>query len=212
MPASTFAAIAAFCAAAALLTVTPGLDTALIIRTSAGEGRRAGLAAAVGVALGCLFWTVVTALGLGALLAASRVAYTVLKWVGAAYLVWLGIRLILQPRSTFAVESAGHTARKGVAGWLGKGLLTNVLNPKVGVFYVSFLPQFVPQDVPVAPFILMLGVIHAAMGLLWLAVLARATRSIVQALKRPWVLKLLDRATGLVFIGFGARLALESRR
>jgi threonine/homoserine/homoserine lactone efflux protein len=206
------AALAAFTAAAALLTITPGLDTALVVRTSASEGRRAGLAATFGIALGCIGWASLTALGLGALLAASKLAYEILKWVGAAYLVWLGIKLIISPRATFAEAMTTTERRRGALGWFAKGFLTNMLNPKVGVFYVSFLPQFVPHDTPVGPFVLLLGVIHAIVGTLWLAFLTGATHRITSALKRPGVLKLLDRVTGVVFLAFGARLALESRR
>jgi threonine/homoserine/homoserine lactone efflux protein len=206
------AAILAFCAAAALLTVAPGLDTALVVRTSASEGRRAALAASLGIGLGCLCWATLTALGLGALLAASELGYTILKWVGAAYLVWLGARLLINPRTALAPDESAPPPAHGAPAWLARGFLTNILNPKVGVFYVSFLPQFVPQHVPVAPFILLLGAIHAVMGFAWLAFLTGATRQVMGALKRPGVLKALDRVTGVVFLAFAARLALEPRR
>src|SRR5687767_1909404 len=126
----------AFTVAAALLTVTPGLDTALVLRTAAAEGPRRATLATLGIATGCLIWGALVALGLGALLAASQLAFTVLKWVGAAYLVWLGIGMILKPRQTFDAGQAQPSA-----GSFRRGLLTNLLNPKVGVFYVSFLPQ-----------------------------------------------------------------------
>jgi threonine/homoserine/homoserine lactone efflux protein len=208
----TLAALAAFTAAAVLLSITPGLDTALVVRTSASEGRRAGLAATFGIALGCLGWASLTALGLGALLAASKLAYEILKWIGAAYLVWMGIRLIVNPRTVLAETMTASEQRRGALGWFAKGFLTNMLNPKVGVFYVSFLPQFIPHDAPVGPFVLLLGVIHALIGAAWLAFLTGATHKITAALKRPGMLKLLDRVTGVVFLAFGARLALESRR
>ena len=204
------AAIVAFSAAAALMTVTPGLDTALVLRTGAVEGpRRAGLAAA-GVCLGTILWGAAVGFGLGALLAASRLAYDLLTWAGAAYLAWLGLNLILRPRGGF--EAAGPSARaRGPGGWLWKGLLNNLLNPKAGVFYVSFLPQFVPPGVPVAGFCILLGAIHALMGALWFASLIAATRPIVQALRRPALIRWLDRATGGLFLGFGLRLALDRR-
>ncbi len=147
------------------------------------------------------------ALGLGALLAASQAAYTVLKWAGAAYLAWLGVGLILRPRSTFELAAAGP--RRG--GWWLRGLLTNLLNPKVGVFYVSFLPQFVPAHVAAAPFIFLLAAIHAAMGVGWLGVLIAGMAPLKRWLQRAAVVRWLDRATGAVFLGFGARLALERR-
>ena len=207
-----FAALAAFALAAVLLSITPGLDTALIVRTSASEGRRAGVAAALGTAAGCLWWATLTALGLSALLAASEIAYEILKWIGAAYLVWMGFKLILNPRTVLEETGTTDRAHRSAWGWLAKGFFTNILNPKVGVFYVSFLPQFVPHGVSPPPFILLLGAIHAVIGFVWLAILSGATHRITSALKRPGVLKALDRVTGLVFIAFGAKLALESRR
>jgi threonine/homoserine/homoserine lactone efflux protein len=210
MDAALVASLAAFSVAALLLSIAPGLDTALVLRTAASEGSRPALAAILGICLGCLVWAALVALGLGALLAASSLAYTVLKWTGAAYLVWLGIQLILKPRSRFEL-GAGPEARRGAAGWFARGFLTNILNPKVGVFYVSFLPQFIPAGVPVAPMVIGLGVIHALIGTAWLSLLVLATRPITRLLRRPAILKGLDRATGLVFVGFGLRLALDRR-
>lgn len=203
-------ALAAYVVAAGLLTLTPGLDTALILRTAAVEGpRRAGLAA-VGIITGCLVWGAAVALGLGALLAASKLAFTVLKWAGAAYLVWLGLNLILKPRSGFELAASAPSA-EGDFAWMRRGLLTNLLNPKVGVFYISFLPQFLPAGVQPAPFIFLLAVIHAALGLAWSACMIAATRPIAGALKKASVVRWLDRLTGGVFLGFGLRLALDRR-
>lgn len=203
-------ALGAFVVAAALLSITPGLDTALILRTAAAEGPRRALQAALGIAMGCLVWGTATALGLSALLAASKAAYTVLKWAGAAYLVWLGINLILKPRERFELKAAGQPAA-GRGGWWLRGFLTNILNPKVGVFYVSFLPQFVPAGFDPPPFILLLAVIHAIVGTAWLCLLIAATRPLKAWLARPGVVRTLDRVTGAVFIGFGVKLALEHR-
>lgn len=212
MPQEIIASLAAFSAAAFLLTVTPGLDTALVLRTSTGEGPRPAFAAALGIGLGCLIWAAIVAFGLGALLAASQLAYTVLKWVGAAYLVWIGARMILKPRTTSFDPGSAEEGRRGAWAWFVRGFLTNILNPKVGVFYVSFLPQFVPHGVAVASFVMLLGALHAGMGVAWLGVLVGATRPIARMLRRPAVLKSLDRLTGVVFLAFGARLALEGRR
>ncbi|MFN3511995.1 MAG: LysE family translocator [Phenylobacterium sp.] len=205
---SVTAALVAYCAAAALLTITPGLDTALVLRTGAAEGvRRAGFAAA-GIVLGCLVWGAAVALGLGALLAASQTAFTVLKWVGAAYLAWLGVNLILKPRRSFTLEGAVTNAGGGDLAWLRRGLLTNLLNPKVGVFYVSFLPQFLPEGVAAGPFMFLLAALHAGMGGLWLGLLTIATRPLARILRRPAAIAWLDRATGGIFLTFAARLAL----
>jgi len=196
--------LAAFAAAAALLTVTPGLDTALVLRTAATEGGRRALAAALGICVGCLVWGAVVAFGLGLLLKASLVAYTILKIAGAAYLVWLGLQLLLSRRDRF---DKGVPTRRG--NWLARGFLTNALNPKVGVFYVSFLPQFVPSGANVPAMTLLLASIHALLGLAWFACLVAATRPLARALERPRVIRALDRATGAVFLLFAARLALS---
>lgn len=206
---SVAVSLAAFIAAATLLTITPGLDTALVLRTAAiGDARGAALAG-LGIAAGCFCWATLVALGLGALLAASKLAYTGLRWVGAAYLVWTGYRMLRNPRRSFiTIDGHDHRARSG----FGTGAFTNLLNPKIGVFYVSFLPQFVPHGVPVAPYILLLGAIHAVLGLVWFACLILATRSIAGVLRRPATVSILDRATGCAFMAFGVSLALESRR
>ena len=203
-------ALAAYLVAAGLLTLTPGLDTALILRTAAVEGPRRAALAAVGITSGCLIWGAAVALGLGALLAASSLAFSVLKWAGAAYLVWLGLGLILRPRDRFDL-AAGAPSAQGDVAWMRRGLLTNLLNPKVGVFYISFLPQFLPAGVAPAPFIFLLAVIHVALGLFWSACLIAATRPIAGVLRRAAVVRWLDRLTGGVFLAFGVRLAVSPR-
>jgi len=206
------AALIAFSIAAGLLTITPGLDVALVLRTAAVEGSRKAWLAALGVCLGTLCWGAIAALGLGALLAASQLAFEVLKWTGAAYLVWLGLGLILKPRASFDVTATAGAARpRSDLGWLWKGVLNNLLNPKAGVFYISFLPQFVPSYVPAAPFMFGLACLHVAMGLAWFAILIGATRPIAGALQKTSVVRWLDRLTGGVFLGFGVRLAFERR-
>jgi threonine/homoserine/homoserine lactone efflux protein len=204
-------ALLAFSLAAGLLTITPGLDTALVLRTAAVEGpRRAGLAA-LGVVGGCLAWGAAAALGLGALLQASTLAFTALKWIGAAYLVWLGIGLILKPRDKFELTTNGATPAMSDTQWMRRGFLGNLLNPKVGVFYVSFLPQFLAKGAPAGPFLFLLAAIHAVMGVAWFALLIGATRPIAGALKKAAVVRWLDRLTGGVFLGFGLKLALDRR-
>jgi len=204
--------LVAYSLAAGLLTVTPGLDTALVLRTAAVEGAKNAALAGLGVVTGCLVWGSAVALGLGALLAASQLAFTVLKWAGALYLLWLGAQMIARPRSRFEVDGrAGQIGQAQGGSWLRRGLLTNLLNPKVGVFYVSFLPQFLPTHVAAAPYILLLAALHAAMGLAWFAALILATRPIARLLKRPRTVRMLDRATGLVFVGFGVKLAMSRR-
>ena len=204
-----YTSLVAFLAAATLLTIAPGLDTALVLRTAAIAGPRRAALAGLGVAVGCFGWAILVALGLGALLAASQIAYTTLRWIGAAYLVWVGYKMLRHPRRSFVPEAGGNEGQR-VA--FTTGLLTNLLNPKVGVFYVSFLPQFVPPGVSVAPYMLLLGAIHAVLGLIWFSCLIIATRPLARVLGRPSVVQTCDRLTGGMFVAFGVGLALQSRR
>lgn len=199
----------AFMIAAALLTVTPGLDTALVLRTAASKGSRSAFLAGIGIALGCLVWGFIVAIGLGALLAASELAYNLLRWVGAAYLVYLGVRLAWSPRREFMMEAQADHATSG-ARHFRRGFLTNILNPKVGVFYVSFMPQFIPNDANVPGTTILLAVIHATIGILWFAILVTATRPLTRLLRRGRVVAWLDRITAGVFIAFGIRLATSN--
>lgn len=205
---SVIGALGAFTVAAGLLTITPGLDTAMVLRTAAAEGPKRAVMAAAGISLGCLVWGVAAALGLGVLLTASKTAYAALKWAGAAYLAWLGIGMLLKPRQAFDFEAAKPDARVRDS-WFVRGLTTNLLNPKVGVFYVSFLPQFVPPGVAAAPFIVLLAAIHVGLSAFWFAGLIGATRPLKRWLSHGPVVRWLDRVTGGVFIAFGARLALD---
>ena len=202
-------ALIAYLVAASLLTITPGLDTAMVLRTAAVEGPKRAAMAAVGIGAGCLAWGVAVALGLGVLLSASSAAYTLIKWAGAAYLLWLGANLIAKPRSKFDLTAGGKAARGG--NWFARGLTTNLLNPKVGVFYVSFLPQFVPAGAAPAPFIVLLAAIHVALSLAWFALLIGATTPLKAWLQRGPIVRWLDRLTGAVFVGFGLKLALARR-
>ena len=199
--------------AAGVLTITPGVDTVMVLRTATLEGPRRAAFAALGIGLGCLVWGAGVALGLGALLAASELAFTGLKWAGAAYLVWLGVGLLRKPRAALALPAAEGeaSASEGALAWLRRGLFTNLLNPKVGVFYVTLLPQFVPPGVPVAGYTFLLAALHVVLGLLWALALIAASVPLGRTLSRPAVVRGLDRLTGVVFIAFGARLALARR-
>lgn len=199
----------AFTATASILTITPGLDTALILRTSTVEGARRAISAGGGILLGCLIWGAAASFGAAGLLAASTLAFTTLKWVGAGYLVWAGLKLIWTPRRSFDPGAATAIASTSGAAWFRRGMLTNLLNPKVGVFYISFLPQFVPDGVAAAGWMLMLALIHCALGAFWFAALIAAGRPLGNLLRKPAVLRALDRVTGGVFLAFGIKLALD---
>lgn len=198
----------AFTFAAALLTLTPGLDTALILRTSVAEGGKKAVHAALGIDLGCFIWGALVAFGLGALLAVSELAYTALKWCGAAYLCWLGIQLLLRPRQHFTLQADGDVRSSN---WFLRGMLGNVLNPKMGVFYVSFLPQFIPVGHSPIVWTFLLVSIHVCLGTLWSLTLIVASGYAADVLKKPAVVKWMDRATGAAFLLFAARLALSKR-
>ena len=204
---SVVVALVAYTAAATVLTITPGLDTALVLRTATTEGARRALWSGLGIITGCLTWATFVAAGLGVLLIASHLAYTALRWVGAAYLLFVGFQLLRNPRTHFVDEP---TVDKRTGSAFARGALTNLLNPKVGIFYVSFLPQFIPNNVQVAAFTVLLGAIHALLGLIWFICLIAATRPVVGWLRRPAVVKMLDRITGGIFIAFGLRLAVAS--
>ncbi|KAF0860219.1 LysE family translocator [Mixta calida] len=200
----------AFLVAIVILTLTPGFDTALVLRTSAAHGGCRAFASALGVSSGCFVWGVAVSFGLGALLLASEAAYNLLKWAGAAYLLWLGVGLLLRPRSALP----GSQALETPPGWMAlfvKGLFGNLLNPKVGIFYVSFLPQFIPANASVALWSSAMAFTHALIGLLWSGMLIMGTRYFAEKLRRPAVMKAMDRLTGCVFIGFAAKLALSRR-
>jgi threonine/homoserine/homoserine lactone efflux protein len=201
-------AVLAFIAAASILTITPGVDTAMVLRSAASGGPRPSAYAAAGIALGCLSWGATVAIGLGALLAASQIAFTVVKWAGAAYLLYLGTKLIAHPRASLDASEPGSAA---LDPWqsLRQGLLTNLLNPKVGLFYITFLPQFVPAGASVALFSFFLAAIHVLLSLVWFALLIAATVPMGWILRRPGVVKAMDRVTGGIFIAFGAKLALS---
>ena len=199
----------AFVAAAGVLTVTPGLDTAMVLRFATVGGPRRAALAGVGISLGCLVWAAGVSLGLGALLAASELAFSVLKVAGAAYLLWLGVGLLWKPRQAFVADAALPDGLGLDA--LRRGFLTNMLNPKVGVFYVTFLPQFVPAGASMAGYTFLLACIHVLLGALWFTALIIATLPLRRLLARPPVVTAMDRLTGCVFVAFGVKLALSRR-
>jgi RhtB (resistance to homoserine/threonine) family protein len=192
----------------ALLTISPGADMALVAKMTLERGRRAALVATLGICSGLFVHATASALGLSVVLATSAEAFTVVKLAGAVYLAYLGLRSLrdsLAPPAT-----AGAQPARARTSFL-QGLLSNVLNPKVAVFYLTFLPQFIDPSGDVLAQSLLFAVAHAVMGILWLSlyayVLARMSVFFARAGVRQW----LERATGAVLIGLGLRLALERR-
>ncbi|MEU0628612.1 LysE family translocator [Streptomyces sp. NPDC005989] len=205
-------ALWSFALVVGLLTLTPGLDTALILRTSALGRRRRAWGVVLGIQSGTLLWGALTSLGVTALFTASHLAYVTLRWVGAAYLVWMGLRML---RDTFRGLPAGGTDESELlagtdsfAGGWRQGVLTNLLNPKMGAFYVAVLPQFMPAGTSHFTMGLLLTSVHILMGLVWSAVLVGFARVLHGWLRRPQARRVLDRITGTVIAAFGVRLAL----
>lgn len=190
-----------------LLTLTPGLDTTLIIRTATIEGKIKAFQAALGINLGCIVWGIIVACGLGALLMTSDLAFNALKWMGTAYLTWLGFNLILKPRT----QLAGLNESAATQNWFMKGLWGNLLNPKVGIFYISFLPQFIPHTASPVVWTMGLVLIHVLIGFIWSIFLIVAMQSIAAYLKQPKFIQYMDRITGSIFILFALKLALSKR-
>ncbi|MCX4671592.1 LysE family translocator [Streptomyces sp. NBC_01381] len=204
-------ALWSFALVVGLLTLTPGLDTALILRTSALGRRRRAWGVVLGIQTGTLLWGALTSLGVTALLTASHLAYTALRWVGAAYLIWMAARML---RDTFRGQPTSDTddavltaGTDSVGGGWRQGTLTNLLNPKVGAFYVAVLPQFIPPGTGHFAMGLLLTTVHILIGLLWSAVLIGFARVLHGWLRKPRARRLLDRITGTVIGIFGIRLA-----
>lgn len=198
----------AFAFAATLLTLTPGIDTALVLRTASIEGAGQAVKAALGINVGCLLWGAAVAFGLGAVVAVSELAYSVLKYCGAAYLCWLGLNMLLSPRRSMG-SAAPHSVKR--ENWFLKGVLGNALNPKVGIFYASFLPQFIPQGSSLVFWTFGLVTIHVIIGFAWSLTLIGATRPLGRFLRNERVIQWMDRTTGMVFLLFAARLAFSKR-
>jgi RhtB (resistance to homoserine/threonine) family protein len=202
--------LAPFLAISVLLILIPGPDTAVVTKNALLGGRRLGVSAAVGVSIGLVIWTTAAAFGLAALLKASSVAFDALKIVGAVYLVWIGIQM-LRSRGVTAASAEPPVGRGHSVRALRQGLLSDLGNPKIAVFFTSFLPQFVHGNGSAFVPLLVLGGIFAALTLAWLAAYGVVVGQASAFIRRPRVRKSLDRFTGVVLIGFGIRLAFEHR-
>lgn len=200
-----------FLISAFIFAVTPGLDTAFVLNKALGNGRKSALAAACGINAGVLVHTALGAVGLSALLAASAEAFAVVKNAGAAYLVWLGFRA-LTSRSQTSRFLDGVAEEESFWKSFEAGLIANVLNPKVALFVLAFFPQFIdPAQSGAAPFCV-LGISYAAVGLVWYLCLAWFAAGLGTALKKnPAFEKWLNRASGVVFLLLGAKIALTER-
>ena len=202
-------AIPTFTLLAGALTVTPGLDTALVLRAALTRGRREAVATAAGIVAGLFVWGAAAAAGVSALLTAGDIAYDVLRYAGAAYLLWLGVRLLVRAvRGADLGDEPDGAAPASVWRAARVGLATNLLNPKVGVFYVALLPQFIPPGSDPLAVGLLLAAVHALLSVLWFALLIGLAAVLARWLRRPATIRAIDGVTGATLIGFGIRLAV----
>ncbi|MFE3651410.1 LysE family translocator [Streptomyces sp. NPDC057579] len=223
-----FTALLWFAGVAALLNVTPGLDTMLVLRTSIAHGRTGGRAAALGILTGCLAWGLATAVGLTAVLTASRLAFDVLRIGGALYLVWLGGSALWQARRRAGSGAAGDaaaadttpvpasaasagTAAHGRRAAFRAGIGTNLLNPKAGIFYMSLIPQFIPHDTPAFGPTLLLTAIDVLELALWYWAVTAAAAALGERIRRPAFRRRMEQISGLAFLGFAANLLVAER-
>jgi RhtB (resistance to homoserine/threonine) family protein len=204
-----------FIAVAAVLTISPGADTLLVIRNVLAGGRKQGVLTALGICSGLFVHATLSALSLSVLLAHSALAFQLLKIVGACYLVFLGVQSLRRafahrPHVTEGARAKGVHVPEPRRSFT-EGLLTNVLNPKVAVFYLAFLPQFISPADPVLAKSILLASIHAAMGVIWLSALAGLLDRLRAIVTRPSARRVLEGVCGSVLVGLGGRLALSER-
>jgi threonine/homoserine/homoserine lactone efflux protein len=207
--------LGAFLAVSAVVICTPGQDTALTIRNTISGGRRSGIATAAGVSLGQAVWTVAASAGVVALLSASEPAFRALKLAGAAYLVYLGASTLwsaLTRRGARDPKCQIDTRTRSLSprGALRQGLVSNLGNPKMAIFFASLLPQFAPQGDGAFAVVLALGLFFCALTLGWLSVYAVAIARVGRLLTGR-VRRTIDAVTGAVLVAFGLRLAAEER-
>lgn len=201
---------------AVLLSVTPGPDAVLVLRSSVRGGRRLGSATALGAATGSLLWGMLATVGLAVVIAQSAALYQAIRLAGAAYLIFLGVRTLLThsrgrpPNPTIAQVTDGEPApRGGLRRAFGAGLLSDLLNPKVGLFYIAVVPQFIPPGASVLQYSLLLTGIEIAVALLWLVLLAWIAHVALIWLRRPAVDRWLQRTLGVSLVGIGVTVAVE---
>lgn len=190
------------------VVMSPGIDTALITKQTITDGKKAGFQIALGITLGCLVHTFAAAFGLSALLMQSSVAFEIVKYVGAIYLIYLGLTSFISKKNKEENPKTDSTKRNSA---FKQGLLSNVLNPKVAVFFLTFLPQFVEANTnSAAPFILM-GLTYSFLSITWFFTYVFFINRLREWLMSQRVQSLMDKVTGAVLVGFGLKLALEKQ-
>lgn len=203
------ATLLAFAGVSLLLIVAPGPDMAVVTKNALAHGRRGVVLTTSGIGLALVIWVGATAVGLSALLRTSGEVLFALKVVGAVYLAYLGIRTLLESRHRPEDMLAGTPPAAPAHAVFRQGFLSAITNPKLGVFFVTFLPQFVPAGQAVLPRLLELGVTFAVLGWLWLNAYGLFVSRLREIITAPRVRQWMQRITGVVLLGFGARLAIE---
>lgn len=200
--------LVAFIGVAIVVVVLPGPDMALVARNVLRHGRSAGFATSIGICTGTIGWALAAAFGVSALLAASAIAFTALKLAGAAYLIFLGVTTL---RSHDVADADGTTAAPGLRwprAWL-QGTLSSLLNPKLGVFFLTLLPQFVAPGDPPTLRIIQLALLFDLIGLIWLLMYSTMLGAIGAVLNRPGPRRAMRWITGTILVGLGVRVALD---
>jgi RhtB (resistance to homoserine/threonine) family protein len=203
--------LVAFAGVAAVIIVLPGPDMALVLQNGLAHGRRAAVETAVGINAGLVVWALAAALGIAALLHASAPAFTLLKLAGAAYLVWLGLRVLNEARRGTSADPPERRSRRPRTPPFRQGLLSNLLNPKIALVFTTLIPQFVDPARPAFAQTLLFAAVFICMGLAWLTSYALLVAKVGAVLKRSVVRRVLSAVTGTVLTAFGVRLAFERR-
>ncbi len=206
-------ALLGFAAVAAILTIIPGLDTTLVLRTTLVRGRAHGFAAMIGIDMGALTWGVAASIGAAALLTASELAYRLVTLAGALYMAYLGAAMIIRSlrAPTTPIDATASTPPAPLWRSFITGYWTNLLNPKIGVFYIATIPQFIPAGASHLEMGVALAGVHAALGVVWFTLVILGAAAMRRWISSPRSMRIIDRVAGTVLIGFGARLAVSAR-
>ncbi|TKC18910.1 LysE family translocator [Robertmurraya kyonggiensis] len=187
------------------VVMSPGIDTALITKRTILQGQQAGFKIALGITTGCLVHTFAAALGLSAILMQSALAFEIIKYVGAVYLIYLGLSSFIKRKNKQVLQTQPEVKNSAFK----QGLLSNVLNPKVAVFFITFLPQFVSTDTNTSLQLILMGTTYTFLSIAWFVIYVLFINILREWLMSPKVQSVIDKSTGLVLIGFGLKLALD---
>lgn len=195
---------------AGLLTMLPGLDTAQVLRSVTVGGIQSAYATVAGIFVGVWIWGLAAALGISALLVASENAYTAVKWMGAAYLIYLGLKILWQSQHITEESIQNNMVnRMSNRRTFMRALIINLTNPKTGVFYIAVLPQFLPEEFPAIIGGFLLSTIHNLLALIWFTMMIYGANFAKETFMNPKIQKLIERLSGSALIGFGVRVAFE---